>query len=264
VRLAWLTDIHLDFVTPPEREALAAEILRRGADGVVITGDIADGRTLIAHLEAMAGWLDRPLWFVLGNHDFYHASIAGVRAAAREVTARHPRLRWLPAAGVIRLADGVALVGHDGWGDARLGDFAGTRVMLNDFRLIDELSGLPRGVLRARLGQLGDEAAAALHPLLAEALTWARHIIVATHVPPFREACWHEGAISSDDWLPFFTCAAVGTVLQQTMQSRPDVQMTVLCGHTHGAGVADLLPNLRVLTGGTDYGAPSIQQLLEL
>ena len=71
-------------------------------------------------------------------------------------------------------------------------------------------------------------------------------------------------AISDDDWLPFFTCAAVGEVLRAAMSAHPDARMTVLCGHTHGAGVVDVLPNLRVITGGADYGAPALQELLAL
>jgi hypothetical protein len=38
--------------------------------------------------------------------------------------------------------------------------------------------------------------------------------------------------------------------------------MTVLCGHTHGAGRAQLLPNLEVKTGGADYGWPNLQEPL--
>ncbi len=39
--------------------------------------------------------------------------------------------------------------------------------------------------------------------------------------------------------------------------------MTVLCGYTHGGGEARILPNLRVLTGGAEYGRPVIQKVLE-
>ena len=35
--------------------------------------------------------------------------------------------------------------------------------------------------------------------------------------------------------------------------------MTVLCGHTHGKGEVQILPNLIVKTGGADYGKPELQ-----
>jgi hypothetical protein len=64
--------------------------------------------------------------------------------------------------------------------------------------------------------------------------------------------------------MPFFTCAAVGVVLRAAMIARPAARVTVLCGHTHGAGAVDVLPNLRVVTGGADYGAPALQDVLVL
>jgi hypothetical protein len=47
------------------------------------------------------------------------------------------------------------------------------------------------------------------------------------------------------------------------MSAYPDHQMTVLCGHTHSSGQADILPNLLVKTGGAEYGSPMIQEILE-
>jgi predicted MPP superfamily phosphohydrolase len=43
-----------------------------------------------------------------------------------------------------------------------------------------------------------------------------------------------------------------------------DRKVTVLCGHTHGAGFAQVLPNLEVWTGGVQYGAPALQRVFEV
>jgi hypothetical protein len=40
--------------------------------------------------------------------------------------------------------------------------------------------------------------------------------------------------------------------------------MTVLYGHTHGSGEAEILPDLRVRTVGAVYGKPCVQRALEL
>lgn len=256
-----MTDLHLDFVDATERAALAAEIVAARADGVVITGDIATAADVLETIDDLAQAVHVPLWFVLGNHDFYGGSIADVRARATASTALGGP-RWLEAAGAVRLGPRTALVGVDGWGDARLGDFAGSRVVLNDFLRIDELTGVHRAVLRERLVSLGDAAAAVLRPALKAALAWADHVVVATHVPPFRDACWHQGAISADDWLPFFACGAVGDVIGDAAAAHPHVKLTVLCGHTHGAGEARIRDNLLVLTGGAEYGEPKVQGIL--
>jgi 3',5'-cyclic AMP phosphodiesterase CpdA len=258
VRLAWATDVHLNFLGAADRARFAAQVAATPTEGVLITCDIAEADSFERLLDEVAAAVaPRPVWFVLGNHDFYRGGIAEVRAQAAAMTTA----RWLPAAGVVQLTSDVALVGHDGWGDARLGDPAYTRVELSDFHLIRDLVGTSRRARHAILRRLGDEAAAALRDLVTRALDVARHIVVATHVPPFRESCWHEGQISNDEWLPYFTCAAVGDVLRELMTARPDARMTVYCGHTHSGGAAELLPNLNVVTGAAQYGAPTVQTI---
>src|SRR5712692_6319070 len=109
-----------------------------------------------------------------------------------------------------------------------------------------------------------DEAAKFLETRALEALASCRHVIVLTHAPPFRDACWHEGQISNNDYLPHFACRAVGDRLIQIMREHPDRSMTVFCGHTHSAGFARILPNLSVHTGGAEYDNPAIQRVFEL
>ena len=114
------------------------------------------------------------------------------------------------------------------------------------------------------LRRLGEEAAEHLKIVLPDALASYDNVVVVTHVPPFREAAWYEGEISNDNWLPFFCCKAVGDVLTEQMEANPDSRLTVLCGHTHGQGEAQILPNLRVVTGGAQYRRPQIQGVLEI
>ena len=85
-----------------------------------------------------------------------------------------------------------------------------------------------------------------------------------THVLPFKEACWHEGKMGNDDWLPYFTCKAMGDVLLETAQKHPQCEMTVLCGHTHHAGTIQMLPNLYVKTGSAEYGQPHVEEILSI
>jgi len=42
-RAAWLTDIHLNFVTPERVAGLAESICRRDVDSILIGGDIGEG-----------------------------------------------------------------------------------------------------------------------------------------------------------------------------------------------------------------------------
>jgi predicted phosphohydrolase len=263
-RLAWATDVHLNFLAPGGLERFCGALAHEEPDAVLLTGDIAEAPTLEPLLSLLAAELKMPVYFVLGNHDFYRGSIPRVRAAVTELCRRSAWLAWLPAAGVVPLGRDVALIGVDGWADGRLGDYVRSPILLNDYLLIAELVGLGRAARLSRLHELADAEAARLAELLAEALPQYRRVIVGTHVPPFKEACWHEGKISSDDWLPHFSCRAVGEVLRRAAASHPDRTLRVLCGHTHGAGTAQILPNLRVVTGGAEYGEPKVQGVIEL
>jgi Icc protein len=264
LRLGWLTDIHLNFIRSRQRSDFYARLREEKLDALLLGGDIGEADSVVKLLAEMAGGLHIPIYFVLGNHDFYRGSLVAVRQTVAHATAASRWLHWLPESGVVTLTAGTALVGHDSWADGRLGDFFRSGVELNDYVLIAELSNLRQQERYAKLNQLGDEAAGFLENRVIEALPRHRNVIVLTHVPPFRESCWHEGHISNDSYLPHFACRAVGDRLAGIMRGHPDHKMTVLCGHTHSPGFAQILDNLEVRTGGAQYGEPALQRVWEL
>ncbi len=261
-KLAWLTDVHLNFVEPGDVLALWAKVAASGADAVLLGGDISESIDVADYLRQMVAAVNLPIYFVLGNHDFYRGSIREVRAAVAAFAEQNPRLTYLTESGYISLSPRLALVGHDGWGDGRAADFFSSTIMLNDYFLIEELSERPWDDRLRQLNALGDEAAEHARAVLPEALEEHSEAVFLTHVPPFRQACWHNGKISDDDWAPHFCCIALGEALMEVMQARPDRQLTVLCGHTHSSGKAQILPNLKVLTGGAQYRHPQLQEFL--
>lgn len=142
-RIVWITDIHLDFVADSNQiEKFCQSIVEVNPDVVLIGGDIAVAATIEESLLLLAKHLQRPIYFVLGNHDFYKGSIAGVRAKIAQLTRRASQLRWLSNSGVIELTPQTGLLGHDGWADGRLGNRIRSEVVLNDYWLIQEFVGL--------------------------------------------------------------------------------------------------------------------------
>lgn len=264
LRLAWLTDIHVNFLSPEQMASFCEELRNSEADAFLITGDISEAPTLGFHLEQLGDSVRRPVYFVLGNHDFYRSSIGGVR---EETTARCARSRWLrylPEAGVVPLSETWALVGHDGWADGRFGNYWGSPVLLNDYFLIEELAWLSLEERLRRIQSLAEDAACYLRRTLWDALDRYPRVLVATHVPPFREACWHQNAISDDNYLPHFSSKVSGEALKEVLSTRPGRELLVLCGHTHGGGRTQPMPNLEVRTGGAEYGRPAIQEILRI
>ena len=269
MQLAWLTDIHLNFVDDSQRR-LFLESVRDRADAVAISGDIGESHDVGQFLTEMDEVIRKPVYFVLGNHDFYNGSIAKTRLEVAEIARRSKLLEYLSAGSVIELTPHTAIVGHDGWADGRFGDYWNSDVILNDYVLIEELSrwfvdnSLDKENLIEDLYALADEAARHFEKVLLDAAGRYRNVIAVTHVPPFREAAWHEGKWSDDNFLPHFSCKAVGDVLKRVMQAQPQSNLLVLCGHTHGGGRLQVLDNLQVLIGEAIYEKPAIQQVLEI
>jgi 3',5'-cyclic AMP phosphodiesterase CpdA len=263
-KLLWITDPHFNFIPGSQFFAFMERVSAEKPDAVLIGGDIGEAPDLRIFLDMMDDSLECPIYFVLGNHDFYRGSIDSIRRQMKEVCLRSQRLVYLPVADVISLSSETALIGHDGWADGRFGDYDGSSVLLNDYLLIEELVEFEAPARRAILNELGDEAAAHLRRVLPIALQSHRQVILLTHVPPFREACWHQGQISNDEWLPHMACKAVGDAIEPIMRQHPDKELLVLCGHTHSGGEAQILPNLRVITGAAVYRAPAIGKVWEV
>ncbi len=266
-RLGWTTDIHLNFVSLAAWEVFIEQVLAAKLDAFLLTGDISESEDVTWQLRRLLDTLDVPIYFVLGNHDFYHSSIAQVRKQIQQLCEFEPRLHYLTTSdpdGWLQLSDGWVLCGEDGWADGRIGDYYGSPVRMNDFRLIHDLEHLePQARLR-KLRRLGVESALRLYKQLHRASQVAKRLLVLTHVPPFRESCWYEGRQTNDDWAPFFVCSAVGWALKRFCRSHPLHQVRVLCGHTHHEGLAEIMENLVVWTGPAEYGTPRLCGILDL
>ena len=79
MRLAWATDVHLNFLEPPAIRRFLDALVADAPDAVVITGDLSEAPELEDHLAMIEAQIEVPVWFVLGNHDYYRARIANVR-----------------------------------------------------------------------------------------------------------------------------------------------------------------------------------------
>lgn len=264
MNFAWLTDIHLEFLNEKEITDFFETISKKNFSGLFLTGDISNAHSIEAHLRLAGDLINIPIYFVLGNHDYYGDKINTTQKKVRELVKRSTNLFWLPQYGIIELSKDCCLIGHGGWADGRLGNYSESTVILNDYIKIKDFL-THRGDKRlSLLNQLGDEAAAYLKGNLSKATGSYHNIILLTHVPPFKEACWHNGEISDDNFLPHFACKAVGDELKHIMKKRPEQQLTVLCGHTHSAGYAQILSNLEVKTGRATYGTPEIQEVIQV
>ena len=267
VDLLWATDVHLDHLPLQHAPLEFGRALRSEqpeSRGVILSGDIGEAATVGDILQSFSAGYAGSVYFVLGNHDYYGSSFRSVDERVEELCARARRLCWLQQA-MVTPAQGVVLIGVNGWYDAGYGNRA-TDLQMTDFERIAELSAAQRQS-RERLLSVCAERAQRDADRLRDKLqscSGARAVVIVTHVPPFRQAAWHEGQPSDDRWVPFFSSKVLGDVLLESARLRPELQHTVLCGHTHGNGVYQPLPNLVVHTGRARYGAPELAGILSI
>ena len=256
----WISDAHLDAIETPK--PFFELIQAHTPDLLLIGGDLANGHETDRLLKEIDRLFSIPIYFVLGNHDFYTRSIEKTKEEVGKLSAHSQHLHYLSHEEVIALSNKVALVGDDGWADGRAGCFATSNVMLNDYILIQELKYLTPYQREKKLNELGDESAQKIAHKVGLALKAFDQVILLTHVPPFREVSFYGDTPSDDNWAPHFVNKAAGMRLKALMEKNPTKHLLVLAGHTHTGVDVEILPNLRVLTGESLLRFPSIQGLI--
>lgn len=267
MNFVWLTDIHLNFLSIDSRYDFYRSIIEKKCDGVFITGDISEAPSISEMLKEMADQIKKPIYFVLGNHDYYRGQVSEIKNEMKMLTKTNELLHWLPALSPQLLENDTILLGQDGWADGRYGDYTNSFVSLNDSRLIAELfqqRAIGKYPLLEKMQQLADADANQLHDDLINTIRQyhPKKIIVLTHVPPFREACLYEGKIASDDFLPFFSSKATGDVLLEMAKANSTIEFFVLCGHTHSQANYQPLANLNIKVGQAEYLQPEVQEVI--
>lgn len=139
MKLTQITDIHLNFLESADRKRFYQDIVATKSNAVLVSGDIAEAPTVSDILEGMAQHIAKPIYFVLGNHDYYQSSVESVRQKVTQLSQENPSVNWLPETSLVQLNKDTLLLGEDCWADGRYGNYADSRVMLNDSRMIQEL-----------------------------------------------------------------------------------------------------------------------------
>ena len=255
---AWLSDIHLDMVSEDVFLQCMKQIRDSDACGIWLTGDIATGRDVDVWLQRIQCETQLPVYFVLGNHDYYYSSFVEVDQSIETLSCEQEGLFWMDRQEPIWLSSRDVLIGVGGWGDAKTGDFLSTPIRINDHRLIAELSDIPRPKLKQLLQERGAFMAENIASKISQCKT-ASTIWVLTHVPPFPEACWYQGRFGDSSWTPDFVCASVGSVLQHVATQLSSTNIRVLCGHGHHRGYVQMAPNLVVYTAMAEYSKPAVE-----
>jgi putative phosphoesterase len=250
VRIASVSDLHVDFA--PNRDALvklATAIHRRGADAVVVAGDVSHVDDHIARALRAFRLAAPRVAYLPGNHDLWFARKDAARDPEVDSWKRYTtHLRalvesedctYLPAEPLEM--DGVAIVGTTGWYDYSLLR-PELRAQLDDATLASKSLGeavwmdVRFAVFRDELGErMSDEAVARrMERELAAQLEdvdgnpEVRDVVVATHVVPFREALGPSKGLPWDFFDAYMGSVRLGEIIRSSKKVR-----ACIYGHTH-------------------------------
>ena len=257
--LIWLTDPHLEFCSHRTRQLLYRSINQATGEIVIITGDISAGSHRLAQYTELAEQIKKPVYFVLGNHDRYGTTFANTETVVERVTALFSHMVRLNGSQLIPLNNSVALIGVDGWADGLGGEGPETDTRIDDFYQILDFATAPEPQVFREMRERAGKYSRALKPSLVRALKQYQVTIIATHVPPYEDAAWHQGCPSSPAYQPFFSSPTMGKMIKAAVAEHPGKSVLVLCGHTHSPGIYRD-GNVLVLTAGARYGFPEISK----
>lgn len=264
-RMAWLTDLHFERVGSGKKRNFLNQLRKSRFEAAVITGDIGCAASLPGELTTLAETCaPRPVYFVLGNHDYYGSSFSAVERAVAVVCAEYPNLHHLDREGIVPLSRAVALIGHGGWADLQAGYGERTVIHSPDSEHIADFQGREPKEATEKMRSRARASAAHFRRTLPQALGRFRHVWIATHVPPFHQALFHDGKPCGPLHAPHFGNLTAGRAIVGIARQFYNRRIGVLCGHTHHPATCVIPGGITVRVGGAQRGSPKIEATLEL
>jgi len=268
MRLAFTSDLHLNFLDEKCVLEFIKQIQSTNCEALVISGDISDGNSVQYDLQLLEKQLQRKIFFVTGNHDVWGQSIKDMHEKLVKQHKSSSYLKYLNNMSYEMLTPNTAIVGHNCWYDARNGDVNGSSMLLSDWQAIKEfydISAMTHRQARVELcRKLADEGVLHIHNAIKQAVRYANNIFVVTHPVPFIEAHMFNAVRGDREAHPWFTCKSLGDMLLDASRAFPQVNFTILCGHTHGKCILQKTKNLTVYVAGAEYYKPGIEKVFEI
>lgn len=229
----WYTDCHLDKANPISFYNIFTHIKKENPDGIFLTGDISNGLLIKYHLELLEKITKRPIYFILGNHDYHFSSFEKIEEQMRLLCIKNDNLIWLTNSDIIHLSDEAALIGTKGWYDASIGNpnylnFTVDWFLIKEFRnkSLDERISM----FKERAKSSSDALCAKLKKALEAGY---KTVYILTHFPPWKEATRDIGTALEKFWLPYNVNFTLGSNIEKVMADRNKRHALILAGHTH-------------------------------
>lgn len=229
MRIALISDLHIDINGDyPVLEATAAEVSARGADVLIIAGDISENPVKTqAAMERLDALSPCPVYYVPGNHDMWNKNCPDMSTAEIDLFYKADA-RCLSGREILLEKDGVRLMlaGDIGWYDYSMASPIYTKEQMDAMSMggrtwQDRFFNQWTGDNGARMQMVLKEMEARL------AACGDLPILAVTHMLPVRDFCVPE---SRPDW-GYFNGFLGSTALEDLYRRYP-VRYAV-CGHVH-------------------------------
>jgi len=261
MKLAFSTDWHLNFLHYRKVIMFLESLNDIDVDGIVVSGDIAEGDSLESWLVTINDVVNKPVYFVHGNHDFYRSSYNELRSTTGSVVSNLPNVHWLESK-TIQLSSKTSLFGCDGWYDGNNGNY-NSGVQLLDFDLVHDLKYKNSKEIKKVIEYFANVGADHIRAELPRIFSDKDFAIFVTHAPPFKELSYYMSIPTSGSFLPFFSSKIIGDALIEVAREYPKKELLVLCGHTHDPAEFKF-ENITGVCGGARYGEPSIFSIIDV
>lgn len=236
--MLWLTDIHADKKSEKQLDELYHNINQLNPDLICITGDIADGEKAHLFLENLFTNTNRPIAFVLGNHDFYGWSMEDFQQQTTQFSHKNKGIIYLSDIEGLQFGNDNMIIGIDNWNDLTEYNLNEAPIRSWDFDHIEDFKGLSDQELINKSKELAAHSCKELEAKLQYAYEQGiKNLYIAMHFAPYHSSHYYSQEILNNEKHKYYwSCSPIGKIIDQFANEHPEIHITILSGHTHAKG----------------------------
>jgi predicted phosphohydrolase len=230
LKTLWLTDLHVNKLNKKQYQQLLSRITTSGAEAIWLTGDIGDPPFNWLFLEDLFCGFKRTVYFLLGNHDYYHQPIDAIRNRAKMLGQVYPNAYYLTVESGFSLGHHF-FVGVGGWANTG-GHTLDEKTW--DSESIEDFKGLNTKQLHKKLNQLAERDAYFLLEKCRSGIKKStKQVSIFTHVPPTDAMYGKYPVRPLQEKRSVFYSYALSSALKQLLNTYPTIDFCVYSGHIH-------------------------------